>query len=48
MIDTITAGGKMGGLAALSGAAVSTGIPLTLVVLAMCYTVHRARQSEPR
>lgn len=37
-----------GGLAALQGAAVSTGIPFTLVVLAMCYTVFKALQTEPR
>lgn len=37
-----------GGLAALQGAAVSTGIPFTLVVLTMCYTVYRALQTEPR
>jgi len=37
-----------GGLAALQGAAVSTGIPFTIVVLLMCYTVYRALQSEPR
>ncbi|MEM7195602.1 MAG: BCCT family transporter [Pseudomonadota bacterium] len=37
-----------GGLAALQGAAVSTGIPFTLVVLAMCYTVYKALQTEER
>ncbi|MEO1266382.1 MAG: BCCT family transporter, partial [Pseudomonadota bacterium] len=37
-----------GGLAALQGAAVSTGIPFTLVVLAMCFTVYRALQTEER
>ncbi|MEL6872191.1 MAG: BCCT family transporter, partial [Pseudomonadota bacterium] len=37
-----------GGLAALQGAAVSTGIPFTIVVLAMCYTVYKALQTEPR
>ncbi|MEX0345171.1 MAG: BCCT family transporter [Rhizobiaceae bacterium] len=37
-----------GGLAALQGAAVSTGIPFTIVVLLMCYTVYKALQSEPR
>jgi len=37
-----------GGLAALQGAAVSTGIPFTIVVLLMCYTVFKALQSEPR
>ncbi|MEO0617937.1 MAG: BCCT family transporter [Pseudomonadota bacterium] len=37
-----------GGLAALQGAAVSTGIPFTLVVLTMCYTVYKALQTEPR
>lgn len=37
-----------GGLSALQGAAVSTGIPFTLVVLTMCYCVYKALQSEPR
>ncbi len=37
-----------GGLAALQGAAVSTGIPFTLVVLTMCYTVYKALSTEPR
>ncbi|MEL7542949.1 MAG: BCCT family transporter [Pseudomonadota bacterium] len=37
-----------GGLAALQGAAVSTGIPFTLVVLTMCYTVYKALQTEER
>ncbi|MGI9405555.1 MAG: BCCT family transporter, partial [Hyphomicrobiaceae bacterium] len=37
-----------GGLSALQGAAVSTGIPFTVVVLAMCYTVYKALQSEER
>ncbi len=37
-----------GGLAALQGAAVSTGIPFTLVVLAMCWCVYVALRSEPR
>ncbi len=37
-----------GGLAALQGAAVSTGIPFTLVVLAMCYTVYKALLTEER
>lgn len=37
-----------GGLAALQGAAVSTGIPFTFVVLAMCYTVYRALLTEER
>ena len=37
-----------GGLAALQGAAVSTGIPFTLVVLAMCYCVYKALITEPR
>ena len=37
-----------GGLNALQGAAVSTGIPFTVVVLAMCYTVYRALQTEER
>ena len=35
-----------GGLAALQGAAVSTGIPFTLVVLAMCWCVYIALRSE--
>lgn len=37
-----------GGLAALQGAAVSTGIPFTLVVLLMCYTAYKALQTEER
>ena len=37
-----------GGLNALQGAAVSTGIPFTLVVLAMCYTVYCALLTEER
>ena len=37
-----------GGLAALQGAAVSTGIPFTLVVLAMCWCVYLALKTEPR
>jgi BCCT family betaine/carnitine transporter len=37
-----------GGLSALQGAAVSTGIPFTLVVLAMCYCVYKALSTEPR
>ena len=37
-----------GGLAALQGAAVSTGIPFTLVILIMCYTVYKALSTEPR
>lgn len=37
-----------GGLAALQGAAVSTGIPFTVVVLLMCYTVYKALKTEPR
>ncbi|MEM1399960.1 MAG: BCCT family transporter [Pseudomonadota bacterium] len=37
-----------GGLAALQGAAVSTGIPFTLVVLAMCWCVFVALRTEPR
>lgn len=37
-----------GGLAALQGAAVSTGIPFTLVVLTMCYCVYKALQTEQR
>ncbi len=35
-----------GGLNALQGAAVSTGIPFTLVLLAMCYCLFKALQSE--
>ena len=35
-----------GGLAALQGAAVSTGIPFTLVVLMMCYCLWLALKSE--
>ena len=37
-----------GGLSALQGAAVSTGIPFTIVVLLMCYTVYKALKTEPR
>ncbi|MEL6746549.1 MAG: BCCT family transporter [Pseudomonadota bacterium] len=37
-----------GGLAALQGAAVSTGIPFTIVVLLMCYTLYKALLTEPR
>ncbi len=37
-----------GGLSALQGAAVSTGIPFTLVVLTMCYCVYVALRTEPR
>jgi BCCT family betaine/carnitine transporter len=37
-----------GGLAALQGAAVSTGIPFTIVVLLMCFTVYKALLSEER
>lgn len=37
-----------GGLTALQGAAISTGIPFTLVVLAMCYTVYVALKTEER
>ena len=37
-----------GGLAALQGAAVSTGIPFTIIVLIMCYTVYKALKTEPR
>jgi BCCT family betaine/carnitine transporter len=37
-----------GGLAALQGAAVSTGIPFTLVVLTMCYCVYVALRTEER
>lgn len=37
-----------GGLAALQGAAVSTGIPFTIVVLLMCYTVYKALSTEER
>ena len=35
-----------GGLAALQGAAVSTGIPFTLVLLVMMYCVYVALKSE--
>ncbi len=35
-----------GGLSALQGAAVSTGIPFTLVVLLMCYCLWKALRSE--
>ncbi|MEO0991051.1 MAG: BCCT family transporter, partial [Pseudomonadota bacterium] len=35
-----------GGLAALQGAAVSTGIPFTLVVLVMCYCLWLALRAE--
>ncbi|MBT0957481.1 BCCT family transporter [Alphaproteobacteria bacterium KMM 3653] len=37
-----------GGLSALQGAAVSTGIPFTLVVLMMCYCLWLALRSEQR
>jgi BCCT family betaine/carnitine transporter len=37
-----------GGLSALQGAAVSTGIPFTIVVLLMCYTVYKALLTEER
>ncbi|MDJ0823945.1 MAG: BCCT family transporter [Rhodobacter sp.] len=37
-----------GGLSALQGAAVSTGIPFTLVVLAMCWCVYVALRTEAR
>ncbi|MEO1380066.1 MAG: BCCT family transporter, partial [Pseudomonadota bacterium] len=37
-----------GGLSALQGAAVSTGIPFTLVVLAMTWCVYVALRTEPR
>lgn len=37
-----------GGLAALQGAAVSTGIPFTLVVLMMCYCLWLALRSESK
>ncbi len=37
-----------GGLAALQGAAVSTGIPFTLVVLTMCYCLYVALKTEER
>jgi BCCT family betaine/carnitine transporter len=37
-----------GGLAALQGAAVSTGIPFTLVVLIMCYCLWLALRSESK
>ena len=35
-----------GGLNALQGAAVSMGIPFTVVVLAMCYCLYVALRSE--
>ena len=35
-----------GGLSALQGAAVSTGIPFTIVLLLMCYCLYRALGSE--
>ena len=35
-----------GGLSALQGAAVSTGIPFTLVVLTMCYCLWLALRAE--
>lgn len=35
-----------GGLAALQGAAVSTGIPFTIVILLMCYCLWKALQME--
>lgn len=35
-----------GGLSALQGAAVSTGIPFTIVVLVMCYCLYLALRSE--
>lgn len=37
-----------GGLSALQGAAISTGIPFTVVVLLMCYTIYKALQTEQR
>ena len=37
-----------GGLAALQGAAVSTGIPFTVVVLLMCWCVYAALRTEER
>ena len=37
-----------GGLAALQGAAVSTGIPFTIIVLLMCWCVYVALRTEPR
>lgn len=37
-----------GGLSALQGAAVSTGIPFTIVVLLMCYTLYKALSTEER
>ena len=37
-----------GGLSALQGAAVSTGIPFTLVVLAMCWCLYLALRTEER
>lgn len=37
-----------GGLNALQGAAVSTGIPFTIVVLLMCLCLYKALKTEPR
>lgn len=37
-----------GGLAALQAMAVSTGLPFTLVLLVMCYTIVRGLMNEPR
>ena len=37
-----------GGLSALQGAAVSTGVPFTLVVLTMCWCVYAALRTEQR
>ncbi len=37
-----------GGLTALQGAAVSTGLPFTVVVLLMCWCVYKALQTEQR
>lgn len=37
-----------GGLAALQAAAISTGLPFTLVLLAACYAIVRGLMSEPR
>jgi len=37
-----------GGLAALQGAAISTGIPFTIVVLLMCWCVYVTLRAEER
>ena len=37
-----------GGLTALQGAAVSTGLPFTVVILLMCWCVYKALQTEQR